>query len=124
MNTAMNIVRDVSMFFGCHAFSDEAGNDLPHRIVSICKHGLLNIRQASNLWIVNASDLRSPQWSHKHRDDYLENGQRVLRSCGGLTTVLDIISRSLDYEIAARRETKGVQRKTARAKQDAALIEE
>ena len=124
VKTASDIIRDVSRFFGCFVFSNEAGKDIANLVVSIFKHGLLKTLLLSKLWNAKANYLRSLKWSLKHLVDYLENEERILRSFGGLTTALNTIGKALDYEMSAMVKNKEAQRRSRKAQKDTKLIQD
>ena len=121
--TASYIMRDISRFFGCFQFSNEAGMDLPNLLVSIFKHGLLKPLLLSKLWHAKPTYLMSLKWSLKHLLEFLENEERMVRSIGGLTTALSTIGKALDYELAVMVKNKRSKRKGINAQNDSRLID-
>ena len=121
--TASHIMRDISRFFGCFQFSNEAGQDLPNLMVSIFKHGLLKPLLLSKLWHAKPTYLMSLKWSLKHLLDFLENKERIVRSIGGLTTALSTIGKAIDYELAVMVKNKRSKRKGINAQNDSRLID-
>ena len=111
--TASHIMRDISRFFGCFQFSNEAGQDLPNLMVSIFNHGLLKPLLLSKLRHAKPTYLMSLKWSLNHLLDFLENEERIVRSIGGLTTALSTIGKALDYELAVMVKNKRSKRKKA-----------
>ena len=111
--TASHIMRDISRFFGCFQFSNEAGQDLPNLMVSIFNHGLLKPLLLSKLRHAKPTYLMSLKWSLNHLLDFLENEERIVRSIGGLTNALITIGKALDYELAVMVKNKRSKRKKA-----------